>query len=179
MADKITGGEPVKKTYQVSEAEMKQVQTLLNAGVGQAGPMSAAAERAVSSLRGDGMTPGQRYQARVQTFADALNSNDPYIVEQRAASNAAFLRTIRNESPGPSDVHTDAATSELSTQYANDEFIGEMLMPPVLVPKKTNEFFTYGKSDRLQQPADDRIADQGPTPEVVETRSTGSSVSPR
>jgi len=172
MTDKITGGEPVKKIVQLTDAQMDQVKSLIDAGVGQPGPMSDRAAKAVMSIRGDGLTRGQRYQARLEAHGRALTSNDPYVSEERAKANAAYLRTIRNESPSPGDVHTDAATGELSTQYGNDEFIGEELLPAVLVGKQTNLYPTYGKSDRLQLPADDRIAEMGETVEVVESRST-------
>lgn len=171
----ISGGQTVKKIVQATDADMEAIALLRDAGVGQPGPMSERAATAVLSLRTRGLvTAGQRYREHCAMIRSAMTSTNPAVRREWEAANAAYLRRIRNESPGAAAVHSDTAMANMSTQYANDEFIGERLMPPVLTDKKSNTYFTYGKSDRLQIPANDLVSETGETPEVVESRSTGS-----
>jgi hypothetical protein len=71
----------------------------------------------------------------------------------------------------PSDVHEDAILTSLSTQYANDEFIGERLMPVAPVTKKSDKYYTYNKRDRFAFP-DDKIGYRSSPNELNEGRGT-------
>ena len=49
--------------------------------------------------------------------------------------------------PLPSDVHIDAALSNLSIKYSNDELVGERLFSVLPVDKDSNKYFIYGKEN--------------------------------
>jgi len=173
----ITGGDTFingNKVVGVSDAEMAKVQILIKAGVGLPGPMSDSAMRAVLALQGAGNDRPKRYNNLLRVMGDAYKSDDPNVVAEVQAANAAFVGRVMNASPGVASVHTDSALANMSTQYANEEFIGELLMPPVQVSKKSDIYYTYGKRDRLTQPVSDLIAEDGEAADVVESRSTGS-----
>lgn len=50
--------------------------------------------------------------------------------------------------PGPTlrDVHVDALMTNISVAYRNTNYIGELIFPRVPVSKKSDVYFTYGKS---------------------------------
>ena len=177
MSEHITGGDTFikgNKVVGVSDADMENAQRLIKAGVGQPGPMSDSAMRAVLKLQAQGDNRPKNYNNLLRVMSDAYKSNDPNVVAEVQAANAAFTGRVMNASPGAASVHTDSALANMSTQYANEEFIGDLLMPPVLVSKKSDVYYTYGKRDRLAQPATDLIAEDGEAADVVESRSTGS-----
>lgn len=166
----ITGGEPVKKVIEVSDQDMAAIQDLEAAGVGTREFNPSAAHRVVVDERKRKTgAKAARYQ-RLVAKVESLRALNP---KAWAAKNAKFKAEIMNR-VGPDSVHDDRFLSNLSTQYANDEYIGEDLMPPVTVSKKSDTFPTYGKRDRLALPADDNIADGGDVTEVEETRGTDS-----
>lgn len=71
----------------------------------------------------------------------------------------------------PGEVHQDEVLTNLSVQYANDEFIGNRLMPVV----KTNgslsaAYFEYNKRDRFAYPDDD-MSDRTTANELNQGRS--------
>lgn len=49
--------------------------------------------------------------------------------------------------PLPSDVHIDAALSNLSVKYGNSQYVGELLMPALPVNKDSDKYFIYGKEN--------------------------------
>lgn len=68
-------------------------------------------------------------------------------------------------------VHNNATLTNLSVQYANEDFIGEQLMPVVGVPHKSDDYYVYSKRDRLEGP-DDRVGTRARPNEVTENRTT-------
>lgn len=68
-------------------------------------------------------------------------------------------------------VHANTFLSSMSVQYANDEYIGERLIPAVPVDKRSNSFATYPKRERLEYPSDD-LSSRGQANELEETRSS-------
>lgn len=173
----ITGGERYHNGLvvpPVTDATMEQIKALQEAGVGRPGPMSERAIRAVMALQSSTQTGGQRYKQAMQRYNAAIKSNNPYVKAEWEQANRDYLATTQKASPSVSSVHTDTALANLSTQYANDEYIGEQLMPPVQVSNRTDVYATYGQRDRLASPSNDVIADDGEAVDVVETRSTGS-----
>jgi hypothetical protein len=168
MSD-ITGGETVAKVVQVSDADMSAIKALESAGIGQRGFDAHAAFNAIVSQRSaDPNSPANRYRRFANAARALMTSGDPEIQKAWQAKNDEFKRVCNRVNPG--SVHADSFLSSLSTQYGNDEFIGELLAPPVLVSKKSDEFPTYGKRDRLALPLDDGIGDSGDVTEVEETR---------
>jgi hypothetical protein len=170
----ITGGEPVKKTVVLSDADMENIKAFEGAGVGTRGYDADAAWHAILGERQrNAASPGNRYRNWSRKIHSAIS--DPRGTKAWQAQNASFDRRVRN-SLSSSDVHSDSFLAQISTQYGNDEFIGEMLAPPVLVGKKSDEFPTYGKRDRLALPANDSVAVGGEAARVHETRGTDSYV---
>ncbi len=49
--------------------------------------------------------------------------------------------------PQRTDVHIDAALSQLSVAFKNDDFIGEQLAPSLSVSKNSDKYFIYGKEN--------------------------------
>jgi len=66
--------------------------------------------------------------------------------------------------PTPSDVHVDAALTNISTAYMNDEsnFISSRVFPIVPVMHKTDKFFTFDKNDWFR---DDAVTKRAPNQE--------------
>jgi hypothetical protein len=85
---------------------------------------------------------------------------------ERANAEYARLKDIQ-----PGTVHQNATMSNLSVQYANEEYIGEQLMPVLQVAKKSDIFYKYGQRDRLAYP-DDALGARGESAEIQESRST-------
>jgi len=87
------------------------------------------------------------------------------------AENAA-LRALAEVTPG--SVHVSQVLTNLSVQYANDEFIGERVMPVIFTGGKLAQtYFTYTKTDQFSYP-DDTMAARTTANELNENRSTAS-----
>src|SRR3972149_6910154 len=87
------------------------------------------------------------------------------------AENAA-LRALAEVTPG--SVHVSQVLTNLSVQYANDEFIGERVMPVIFTGDKLAQtYFTYTKTDQFSYP-DDTMAARTTANELNENRSTAS-----
>ena len=76
---------------------------------------------------------------------------------------------LRIRGVGPGQVHADQIMSTISVQYANDEFIGERLMPMVPVAKRSDSFAIYPKRERLAYP-DDSLGERARATELSESR---------
>lgn len=88
--------------------------------------------------------------------------------DERKRLNASILK-IR--AVGPSAVHANTILSNMSVQYANDEYIGVQLMPVTPVPKRSDAYAIYTKRDRLAYP-DDSLTSRARASEITESRST-------
>lgn len=71
----------------------------------------------------------------------------------------------------PGSVHTNALLSNLSVMYANDEYIGEQLIPAVPVSKRSDVFAIYPKRERFAYP-DDLIGSRSAPNELNASRTT-------
>lgn len=71
----------------------------------------------------------------------------------------------------PSEVHSNTILSTMSLQYKNDEYIGENIMPPVMVAKRSDAYAIYPKHERLNFP-DDAMGPKGHANELNESRTT-------
>ena len=163
MSANITGGEPVKPVIQLTDSDMEQIRALEGAGFGAGRGTLEALNR---------VTRGPRSQKRFEAARDAADQLANAMPGTRA--HAAWQRNVAkfSNSLTSKDVHHDSAISSLSVQYANEEFIGEALMPAVLTPKRSDTFYTYNKRDRLAAPEDDsdRVADDGDISEIKDGR---------
>lgn len=118
------------------------------------------------AVRNQPTEKGLKYQAfrkELGRMIDGARGDEKDLI---AAANEALLNI---KLISPSDVHSDATLSTLSKQYANDDYIGEQLLPPVPVGKRSDRYATYGKRDRFSS-ADDEIGPDGDVNQVIETR---------
>lgn len=106
-----------------------------------------------------------RYAEKLKSL---LRQGDPEVVEMAKQVNGALTR-MKAVSPGA--VHNVATLSTLSVQYANEDFIGDRLLPVVNVAKKSDKYFTYTKRDRFAGP-EDKVGARSTPNEINESRST-------
>lgn len=175
MSDKITGGETVEKIVQLTDADMADIAALKNSGFGidRNAPAPAGGFGALQAIRKPtkSVLKAQAYERWAEGFKDALESHDPRVVEAIKRANANLTgHGFRAAGPTSSDVHTNAILTNMSTQYANEEFIGLELLPAILVGKRSDVFVTYTKRDRLAHPTDDKISESGDVPEIDDSR---------
>lgn len=111
----------------------------------------------------------ERYQRALTNLFTSTKAEDRAKVK---AANDAFIAGLRNpqftdkrlddaigslvKALTPANVHVDKVLSSFSVAYANDEFIGERIMPVVPVENRSDKFAVFSKRDRLAAP-DDRI----------------------
>ena len=124
---------------------------------------------------------GVAFQRWSDELRNLLDGRTPEDQRKLAAANETFIRGLGRPQHGmnsdvtkavtPTAVHVDALMSTFSVMYANDEYIGERLMPPVTVAKRSNKFATYNKRDRFAFP-DDEIGHRAQSNELDEGRST-------
>ena len=109
---------------------------------------------------------GLEYDRKRKAFREKLLAKDPSVI---AARDACAKELYESKAVSPGAVHSSTFLTNLSVQYANDEYIGERLVPVVPVDKRSDEFATYSKRDRLGQ-YDDKIGPRGDANEVEENR---------
>lgn len=112
----------------------------------------------------------KKYEEYVGNVKELLSSTDPKHKAAVTRANAGFAR-LRSITPGT--VHQNSTLSSMSVQYANEEYIGEQLMPVVPVAKKSDVYYIYDKRMRLAYP-DDRLGDRAQANEIGDSRSTAS-----
>lgn len=104
-----------------------------------------------------------KYAAYVESLKQLIEANGP---KAKAAQTA-----MRQKLLTPGLVHVDAALSNVSVQYANEEYIGEELMPATPVAKLSDVFFKYDRRSRLGYP-DDAMGARSSANEINENRTT-------
>jgi hypothetical protein len=117
--------------------------------------------------------PGaQQYTRFRQGIANLLRSETPEdkeIVREMKEEAKAILRSVlsgQRTDVGPSTVHIPALLSNMSTEYANEAFIGRLLFPDVTVEKLEDKFPVFSKRDMLAYPDDTGGGEQDEGPEV-------------
>jgi hypothetical protein len=127
----------------------------------------------------DHIVPWDRAEkySKMRAAVDAiLRSSDPRdraLVERHNKIFVDQRRDVTERGVSASSVHASTFMSNLSVQYANEEYIGERLMPVVSVDKLANQFPSYAKRDRLAAP-DDSMQGRSRPNEIQESRSTDS-----
>jgi len=119
-----------------------------------------------------GVNRAAQYHKYMDSVDWMLKSNDPRVVAQVKQINAG-LAGLMHKDIATATVHQNATLSNLSVQYANEMYIGEMLMPILQVAKETDTYYSYGQSDRMQYP-DDELGSRGQANEIQENRATTS-----
>lgn len=119
---------------------------------------------------------GQRFLEYLDALNDVRTGRDKAALDRWNAANAE-VAAIRST---PGQVHVSAVMTNLSVMFANDEFIGDMLMPTYTNDgKQAGTYFTYPKREMLAYPDDDMSA-RGDPPELNQSRQTSSySLTPR
>ena len=110
----------------------------------------------------------RKYHNYLDVLKGASTSTDPAIRGAAKAANDA----MRAKFLTPGNVHVDSALTNVSIQYANEEYIGTQLMPVVTVPKLSDVYFIYDKRNRLAYP-DDYMGARSSANELTESRSQG------
>ncbi len=106
----------------------------------------------------------------INSVAKALNGiRDPQNKAEVEKANAA----LRAKALTPGISHSDATISNMSVQYANEEYIGLRLMPVIPQQHKSGTYFTYDKRNQLAYP-DDALGVRGSPNEITRSRGTGS-----
>lgn len=121
----------------------------------------------------DGLPPVQRsergleYERTIHEFQRLLSSHRPEDVETVMQAKESLAR-VKELKPG--DVYVDKTLQSLSIQYANDEYIGERLVPYIDVDQDTGYYFKYDKRTRLAVPSL-RLAEGGRATQINDGRS--------
>lgn len=115
-----------------------------------------------------------QYRRYMDALQSKLQSNDPAVAALRDQMNAKFVDMRQPRADiGPTTVHQNSTLSNVSIQYANDEYIGDRLLPILPVAKKSDVYYIYDKRNRLAYP-DARLGPRGQANEISESRSTAS-----
>lgn len=114
----------------------------------------------------------QKYDDYMESYGEMKDSTDPEVIKALADANDPFASVDAfAKSVGPAGVHQNATLSNVSIQYANEQFIGLQLMPIVQVAKESDIYYLYPRGERMQYP-DDTLGDRGRANEIHETRNT-------
>jgi hypothetical protein len=111
----------------------------------------------------------KEYDSYAADLRAKLTSTDPEIAKKRKVANDKIVKL----SVSPGEVHVNRSLTNMSLKYANDDYIGEELMPELKVSKKSDVYFVYDKRDRLGFP-DDKIGERGRANEITQSRTTDS-----
>lgn len=87
-------------------------------------------------------------------FDEKLHSDDPKYVQARAN----WVQQIQNLAPG--EVHVDKALSNFALKYANEEHIGDALIPAIPAESQSDKYFKFDERALTRAP-DLKIPDRG------------------
>lgn len=117
-----------------------------------------------------------RFRQGITNLLRSENPEDKEIVREMKEEAKAILRSVvggvRAE-VGPSTVHIPALLSNLSVEYANEDFIGRVIFPDVTVEKLEDKFPIFSKRDMLAYPDDTGGGERDQGPEVSLSFSLG------
>ncbi len=126
---------------------------------------------------------GIAFQKWYDELRNLLDGKTPEDQKKVLAANQEFIRGIGNprynrpdagaleKAVTPSAVHVDSLLSTFSVMYANDDYIGERLMPAAPVGKRSDKFAIYPKRERFAFP-DDEIGYRASPNELDQSRET-------
>jgi hypothetical protein len=101
---------------------------------------------------------GVRYEKFITNVRNLLDGKDEVQQRKAVAAHEGLAKALglgKFKAITPAAVHVDSLLSTFSVMYANDEYIGERLMPVVTVDKRSNKFAVYNKRDRFAAPDDE------------------------
>jgi len=114
-----------------------------------------------------GMDEKSKAKAKKANLDFIKGLSDP----RHRADHLSELEKAVQKAVTPSAVHVDSLLSTISIMYANDEYIGERLMPVASVGKRSDKYVVYPKRERFAYP-DDEIGARAQSNELDATRST-------
>jgi hypothetical protein len=106
-------------------------------------------------------------------YAKFMNSLRGEIAKGSPDAKAAAAKIYNCKTLSVGDVQTSTVLSQMSSMYANDEYIGTRLMPIFAQGKRNVEYYKYDKRDRLAYP-DDTMTERSRANELNENRSKSS-----
>lgn len=109
---------------------------------------------------------GKRWDAYQKRMSEMLQSG-----EKIKRLDASFIQ-VKGVSPG--SVHSDTFLTNMSQAYANDSYIGERLVTPVPVQKRSNKYAVYPQREMFEAPSDLISSEKAQANEISETRSSAS-----
>jgi len=164
----ITGGSPAgRKIVEVSDWEMKEIERLRSAGPSVSYDSIKSCQRAYDKKTGR-ISKAQKYEEFINEVKAAIYEGGPRVQEALRKANAEIV-SLKDIDAGT--VHQNSTLSNLSIQYANEEFIGLELAPIIQTAKETDTYYTYGQRDRVAYP-DDALGNRDRATEFQETRGT-------
>lgn len=111
-------------------------------------------------------TPRVRaYKQFKAAFDTLLQSDDPKVVQARAKEGRSIMALKSG------DVHTVRALDNLAIAYANEDYIGDQLIPLVPVKKKSDLYWIRSRRDITGFP-DDAMAGEGQAKRISKELST-------
>jgi len=90
--------------------------------------------------------------------------------ETRAALNGSFADVRVTKGVSAASVHSNTYLSNLSAGYANDSYIGERLILPVPVQKRSDIFAVYPQREMFESPTDLITNDRAQANEISASR---------
>jgi hypothetical protein len=108
---------------------------------------------------------GLAYERFIHSVRQQLSGMTQAELDKARRANLEFLRGLANPQHRPDvapmdrvvtpgAVHVDQVLAAMSVMYANDEYIGERLMPAIPVTKRSGKYAVYNKRDRFAFPDD-------------------------
>ncbi len=117
---------------------------------------------------------GLRYEKFVTNIRNLLDGKTPEQQKKAIQANETLAKALglgKFKAVTPAAVHVDTLLSTFSVMYANDEYIGERIMPAINVGKRSDKFAKYPKRERFAFP-EDEIGQRSSPNELDATRTT-------
>lgn len=112
---------------------------------------------------------GMAWERKQKALYDMLL--DP---EEKKRLDATFADVLVTRGVSPASVHADQFLSNLSSAYANDDYIGERLVMVTPVPKRTGKFAVYPQREMFEAPDDTLTSERARANEISSTRTSSS-----
>jgi hypothetical protein len=117
---------------------------------------------------------GLRYEKFINNVRNLLDGKTPEEQKKAVQANEQLAKALglgKYKAVTPAAVHVDTLLSTFSVMYANDEYIGERLMPAIPVSKRSDKYASYPKRERFAYP-DDEIGQRSSPNELDASRTT-------
>ena len=109
-----------------------------------------------------GDTPGNQFAAKLERAKAIARADLSVFQPQEVAKAKAFVEGVnkgfagmRRREVSPSNVQAETFLSNLSVQYANDDYIGTQLLPFAKVNKLSGKYPIYKEAYRMEGPDDE------------------------